>query len=451
MTNVKILKSLLPLLIVPSLLVDCQALITRADENNHNINIISQITASDASDIKELTQAYNEFDTSINTLIKELKEVVEKKRDKNSVDINTPNQNLKLLREANDNLLAKNISKFKNTLNNINPTLDEISRILKPISNGLTDQNITQIQNYLGLPDKDPSVQRNLGKFGKITQTAIQEFLNERNQKLADTIQELEKVSQSDRTINDNNKPANLETENKQLKTEIDTFYWKYNLSVTAAFGAGICMGMLGIFYYQKLRNKGSNEKQSSFANPEVQEPTYAPNPNYQNYTSQTVTPEPESKPQTKINPPPPQNPANTQPATSNGFNTKIIHNASVTELITIYNQNRNSLSKHSTEVSETEESINQRRLGIYQTAILEKVSKGKGSYWIINKQGIDYLVPKGNIKINEYNYKTVESLFNCQGYQPGVSGNFILVKPAQVTSISQQTWEIVDYGVLKF
>ncbi|GGA57884.1 hypothetical protein [Okeania sp. KiyG1] len=118
-------------------------------------------------------------------------------------------------------------------------------------------------------------------------------------------------------------------------------------------------------------------------------------------------------------------------------------------QLISTYQQNPRLLSRNAIEVSETEQSINQRRLGGGQGAILQK--NRRGSYWILNEGGIDYMVPKNYFKVNEYTSETVANLFECQGYQPEYSG-FKLIKPARVSAISiGETWQLVERGVLQF
>ena len=118
-------------------------------------------------------------------------------------------------------------------------------------------------------------------------------------------------------------------------------------------------------------------------------------------------------------------------------------------QLISMYQQNYGSLLKNATQVSETEQSIDQRRLGGAQGAILRK--DRKGNYWVLQEGGVDYMVPKNNIKINEYSLNTVANLFECQGYRSGYSG-FQLIKPARVSAISRgETWQLVELGVLQF
>ena len=71
--------------------------------------------------------------------------------------------------------------------------------------------------------------------------------------------------------------------------------------------------------------------------------------------------------------------------------------------------------------------------------------------YCILQEGGVDYMVPKNNIKINEFSLNTVANLFECQGYRSGSSG-FQLIKPARVSAISRgETWQLVELGVLQF
>ena len=146
------------------------------------------------------------------------------------------------------------------------------------------------------------------------------------------------------------------------------------------------------------------------------------------NYSPSPVTPEPQMNRQTSTN----------QYSGSSGL-----------QLISTYQQNPRLLLKNAIEVSEADESIDQRRMGGGQGVILQKARRG--NYWILNEGGTDYMVPKDNIKINEYNLETVRNLFECQGYRSGYSG-FQLIKAAIVSSVSRgEVWQLVEPGVLKF
>lgn len=119
-------------------------------------------------------------------------------------------------------------------------------------------------------------------------------------------------------------------------------------------------------------------------------------------------------------------------------------------ELVNSYNADPKIFSEKGVElVSETEESINQRRLGTSKT-ILEK--NRRGNYWILTENRCEYMVPKGNVKINEHNHNTVEALFQCLDYQASISNDFKLVKPAKVSFLTGlEKWQVEERGILQF
>ncbi|XHR83756.1 MAG: hypothetical protein ACFKPT_05230 [Gloeotrichia echinulata GP01] len=122
----------------------------------------------------------------------------------------------------------------------------------------------------------------------------------------------------------------------------------------------------------------------------------------------------------------------------------------SESDLIDRFNSNPKALSQNPIEVSETSESIDNRRLGYNKPVAVEKVGRNKGIAWVINIDSVDYLVPKPKLKINEYDYETIESLFNCKNYQSGQSKEFSVVKAAKLVS-QGETWELSEKGELSF
>ena len=132
------------------------------------------------------------------------------------------------------------------------------------------------------------------------------------------------------------------------------------------------------------------------------------------------------------------------------GVSTPQVSHFSTPQWINTYNNNPSSLSRNVTEVSETEESLSNRRIGSSQTVILAK--KRRGNYWILTEGSYDYLVPSQNLRINQHNYKTVEALFECHHYHPDYSSDFQLLKPAVVYPLSGgQTWQLQEPGILQF
>jgi hypothetical protein len=118
-------------------------------------------------------------------------------------------------------------------------------------------------------------------------------------------------------------------------------------------------------------------------------------------------------------------------------------------EILKLYNDAPKDVSSLGIEVSETEESINNRRSGNSQPPVF--ANKRRGNYWILNQQGVDYLVPSKSFKINEYNYNTIKNLFECRKYQPGYSQEFQLLEPAKVSAIGGERWELIKPGVIEF
>ncbi|MGK7874380.1 MAG: hypothetical protein AB4426_14025 [Xenococcaceae cyanobacterium] len=120
-------------------------------------------------------------------------------------------------------------------------------------------------------------------------------------------------------------------------------------------------------------------------------------------------------------------------------------------ELVAVYNQNPDLLSGQVTVVSKIEYNMNKRPIDISEPAIFEK--NIKGIYWILTVEKSSYMVyKKSKIKINQYNFKTVQSMFECRGYQPGKDHDFKLLKPARVSPIDGgEKWELVERGVLEF
>jgi WD40 repeat protein len=119
-------------------------------------------------------------------------------------------------------------------------------------------------------------------------------------------------------------------------------------------------------------------------------------------------------------------------------------------ELLTAYDREPDLLAERAIAVSETTESIHQRQAGSNKAVVFEK--NDRGVYWIFNLDNFYYLVyNKSKIKINEHSIKTVEVMFECRGWQPDKSSDFKLVKPAKVTPIAEDKWELVELGRLQF
>ncbi|GGA57910.1 zinc ribbon domain-containing protein [Okeania sp. KiyG1] len=111
--------------------------------------------------------------------------------------------------------------------------------------------------------------------------------------------------------------------------------------------------------------------------------------------------------------------------------------------------EKRDILSKNAITVSATEESIDNSRLGVGQPVLKPK---RRGNYWILKQGTSQYLVPSDTIKFNEYSNETLEKLFECQSANSeGYKDNFELLKPAKVSSIGEEKWQLSERGKLEF
>ncbi|MFB2770955.1 hypothetical protein ACE1AT_16935 [Pelatocladus sp. BLCC-F211] len=117
------------------------------------------------------------------------------------------------------------------------------------------------------------------------------------------------------------------------------------------------------------------------------------------------------------------------------------------------YNKDPESLEKYKPILlSITDETIHQCRLGITQPILLEK--NRRGNYWIIPENEPakigKYLVPKANLKINEYSLETFKLLFEIDGENQNNSSKFKVIKPALLIYIEQDTWQLKEPGIIK-
>ena len=113
-------------------------------------------------------------------------------------------------------------------------------------------------------------------------------------------------------------------------------------------------------------------------------------------------------------------------------------------------NYYRDARSSSLIEVSPTEESLANRRMGGSEPIVLE--NKRRGSYEVYLDENYHCLVPSQNFRINQNNYKSVEDLFECQNYDPNYSDSYTVILPAVVYPLTGgQTWQLQQRGVLRF
>jgi hypothetical protein len=105
---------------------------------------------------------------------------------------------------------------------------------------------------------------------------------------------------------------------------------------------------------------------------------------------------------------------------------------------------------KISIEVSPTEESLVNRRMGGSEPIVLE--NKRRGYYEVYLNGNYHCLVPSQYFKINQNNYKSVEHLFECQNYDPNHSDIYTVIRPAVVYPLADgKTWQLQLRGILEF
>ena len=113
-------------------------------------------------------------------------------------------------------------------------------------------------------------------------------------------------------------------------------------------------------------------------------------------------------------------------------------------------NYYRDARSSSPIEVSPTEESLANRRMGGSEPIVLE--NKRRGYYEVYLDGNYHCLVPSQNFRINQNNYKSVEDLFECQNYDPNYSDSYTVIRPAVVYPLAGgQTWQLQQRGVLRF
>ncbi|MCA2653909.1 hypothetical protein [Microcystis sp. M061S2] len=113
-------------------------------------------------------------------------------------------------------------------------------------------------------------------------------------------------------------------------------------------------------------------------------------------------------------------------------------------------NYYRDARSSSPIEVSPTEESLANRRIGGSEPIVLE--NKRRGYYEVYLDGNYHCLVPSKSFRINQNNYKSVEDLFECQNYDPNYSDSYTVIRPAVVYPLAGgQTWQLQQRGVLRF
>jgi hypothetical protein len=316
------------------------------------------------------------------------------------------------------------------------------------------------------------------GIFKTTTQRELEKFLSQKINSLDQEFEQINEIIQKQKNVPEsfinNSNPQLLVAQNSALeeqiiisKSEIDNLYKLVNLTVSITIIGFIISGGLLAWLFYKLNMIETSQNTGNSSNNHTElgsmenhiESKFTQIARYlENLDTRLKKLEisPQSPSGSKnipinnqsLNPPvktiinhPKSQQGNIYPSGISMSNKEI-------QIVTVYNNRPRSLSANAITVAENDRTVEQRRIGGSVAPILEENSLG--NYWIVQEGNNEYLVPKANIKINEYNYETISSCFECLGYNPSYSSNFTLLKPATVSSIGQN-WQLIELGKLQF
>jgi hypothetical protein len=449
-----------------------------AVDNNITENLI---IAQNPNKKANISQALQHLKDAVKSFNDDIREVVA--GNKNQNEVNSKNI-LKKLDSLNKELASLS-EKPENTqtskgVKNINFTISELDKIINTLENGLTNDRITQVQKNLNFFKRRNIEEKFYGTVGQTTQEEIEKFTNNKINELDTQIESLlnKKEVKSTNAISPQpqKSPGKAKNDGLELNAVKSSLS---NLTITLIILGFILLGLIIFCIYititlvkqqRQITNSLRNNHNQKFINidkfqielneiykwvnnfdarlKQIESSSYnKTNKTSSNYSSNYPPTSPNistSQPRTEqvYQPQPPQPRINQSYQPANISNTNI-------GLVSAYNINPRSLSEQAISVSETKYTSEQRRLGENIQPILE--SNSRGNYWIITEGNNEYLVPKANIKINEYNYvTTISTFFNCLGYSSNSPNNFTLVKPAKVSSRGEQ-WELIEIGELQF
>ncbi|MEA5577357.1 hypothetical protein [Anabaena sp. UHCC 0451] len=465
-----------------SLMLGCQRPPLESEKNNVKVQAsASSVVPQKADDFKLVLSAHSELKTSINKLNGDLKKLVDEDLQESNVNFMETNTKLKKLQEVileltKNTKLINNDFKIQKLINDINNTITDIAKVIQTLEKGLTSPDaIREVQKLIELK-KNTGINPT-GIFRKTTQQELEKFLSQRIKNLDQQFTEFDKLikEKSDNTFIDNTNIQSLalpSSENTDTiiisQAEIDNVYKRLNLTVSVTILIFIIFGGLIAWLLYKLNTLETKESDSShnitqpegivnyiegeftqikrhFDNLDERLKTLEmgsqnpQSPSLSNYTSKNY--QPINTPVNRaVHPPKPQ--------TENIYQSQTSLSNQESQIVAVYNNNPRSLSANSITVAESDHTVEQRRIGKKVAPILEE--NQLGNYWIVREGNYEYLVPKGNIKINEYNYETISNCFECLGYNPSSSSSFTLLKPATVSSIGQH-WQLIEPGKLQF
>ncbi|MTJ52374.1 hypothetical protein FJR38_06670 [Anabaena sp. UHCC 0253] len=437
-----------------------------------NSNIQKNNNQKSINKYPKISQLVKELKESITSFNNEVKLVVKTSKNRNEVTSKNIQEKINsLLKELNlliqDSSISDN-SQIVTTVENIVLIITEINKIITPLEKGLTENGVSQVQKDLGFFSRRKIADTFYGNLGVTTQEEIELFTTNKIQELDKQILSLQQlinqqpfIEKTSQIVNSNQvNNSNSELEIRELKNHLN------RLSLTTTIGGFILLIALIFCIYRIITLVEEQRKIIALAknnkkNVDIDNFQIEMNEIYknlklfderlkqleksnQNHNLQNYSSPPHHIPNIQPNKDVVYSPKSVIIPASSSVNISNSNN----QLVSTYNINSRSLSHQAITVSESEYTAEQRHLGRDVAPILE--SNNRGNYWIIKEGNQEYIVPKGSMKINEHNYRTISTFFECLGYSQNAQNNFTLVKPAKVASIGEK-WQLIEIGQLQF
>jgi hypothetical protein len=457
--------------------------------------------------VEEIDRAYKTYLESQNKFIESFnQEGFNQKTMRDSVNTKDSSEKLSQLNQAITQLkieIAPLQTTQSNTISNIISDIEKLiqdlsDQVISPLKNGLTDAEVGKVQVSLEILPKEFTSAQGKGKFGPDTIPGVENFLSAKSQNISEKISQLKQAINPTSSTTSNSQGTSssnlqkLELEFNSFKVEANErakqqdsriFLWICIQLIMMALFISLLLIWLRLnktpgrnhgnqitsevssqelesqvpYGYQELEAKYNNlENQLKELNRLYQNLSqYIVNPSQSSQSSQSTehkgisdlyyldqSPRHSSPKTTGSNPKSPLNQPQS-PLTNTNLNSIESH------LIQEYNSNHKALLKEVIEVNIREDSLNKNRLGSSQPIALEP--KKNGSYWVAQSGGVYYLIPKYKLGLNQYNFETIQYLFNCEGYSSNFQG-FKVKKPAQVYSTDGGgKWQVSQLGILEF
>lgn len=443
--------------------------------------------------IKELDQTKNEFNQTLQLLLKELQVVVNTGKTKNLTPLQNASVKLDQLIESYQNLKQileqsslKPQPEVKNKLQNIEAILNRFSKVIQPLKSGVAPQKVQEVQEYLGFFPKRNINPKFYGIYGETTQEEIGKFSEDNFNKLSIQIKQLnEQINQASGTVVTKNQLNNLqqleeklnklESENNNLKSQVNQlriqpknwflFYLSIFCSIIALLGFifliinqkklsqslkptkvyNLTSNDLAVIeeeMYEKIAQQFKEQMRLIETRFKVLEGTASFSKKIPHFS-----PSSEVDQKLRIIATREQGIANLE----GGSTPKIIN--PYDNLVNDYNLSSEELIKQIIEVNPINQDLKNtpREDNTLPAEIIFK-KQIKGQYWLMKVDDFYYLIPKLNLLLTKLSYQSLQDFFECYSYKPGISTKIQLLKPARVAVIrNQEEWEFIQKGIIQF